>query len=242
MFSSKKHKSVWLEQLQETHPALYFFGDLFVNIIVIVVLVYTIRTYLISPFQVFGPSMCDSLNNLHDVCQDGFGEYLIVNKAIYYPFFSKRYKTPQRGDIIVFRPPHNQEDFYIKRIIALPGERVKLENGKVFLFNKNHQSGVKLKEEYLNEENKDHTYPVPSHVVKHFEVPENSYFVLGDNRKKSTDSRTCFRGAADPVCSGQEDYFLPIKNIEGKASIVLWPFNKLRLVKNPDYSTSLLAQ
>lgn len=223
-----------LDRLREKHPTLYFFGDLIVNIVVVVVLVYTVRTYLISPFQVFGPSMCSTLNHLNETCQDGFGEYIIVNKAVYYPFFGKRFGSPERGDIIVFRPPHNLNDYYIKRVIGLPGEKVKIQNGKVFIVNKEHQSGWEVPESYLNEDNKGKTFPVPSHLVANYEVPENMYFVLGDNRKKSTDSRTCFRGLGDRECDDQK-HFLPIENIEGKAWVVLWPFHRIRFLGNPAY-------
>ncbi|MBI2638447.1 signal peptidase I [Candidatus Peregrinibacteria bacterium] len=236
MLESKKAKK-WLDELREKHPTLYFLGDLFLNIVVIVFLVYTVRTYLISPFQVFGPSMCNTLNEIHDKCQDSFGEYLIVNKAIYYPFFGdRRYRTPERGDIIVFRPPHNAQDFYIKRIIALPGEKVKLQNGKVYIYNKEHQSGWELPEEYLSKENKNQTFPMNAQRVMTFEVPEGRYFVMGDNRRKSTDSRTCFRGPGDRECNDDINHFLPIERIEGKASVVLWPFNKIRILSNPAYS------
>ena len=237
MFDPQKDKKWYsLDSLHEKHPTIYFFVDLFINIVVIVVLVYTVRTFLISPFQVFGPSMCNSLNYLNSVCQDGFGEYLIVNKAVYYPFFGYRYRTPERGDIVVFRPPHNPNDFYIKRVIGLPGEKVKLQNGKVYIYSKDHQSGWELPEPYLNDDNKDQTYPVPSQVVTSYVVPQGEYFVLGDNRKKSTDSRACFSGPSDQACSDTNNHFLELGRIEGRASVVLWPFNKVRSLNNPDYS------
>lgn len=225
----KAKRPRFLETLENRHPTLYFFLDLLFNIVIIVILVYTVRTYLISPFQVFGPSMCDTLNVINGNCQDAFGEYLIVNKAGY------RFKPPERGDIVVFRPPHNQNDFYIKRIIGLPGERVKLQNGKVFIFNKEHQSGFQVSEEYLNEENKNRTYPISSYLVVTYEVPENYYFVMGDNRKKSTDSRTCFRGPGDAECNDKINHFLVADRIEGKAWLVLWPFNKIRILSRPVY-------
>lgn len=223
MFDSQKDKK-WhlLNRLQQKSPTVYFFVDLILNILIIVVLVYGVRTYLISPFQVFGPSMCDTLNLINEQCQEGFGEYLIVNKA-------KRFSPPQRGDIVVFRPPHNPNDFYIKRVIGLPGEKVKIQNGKVFI------NGQALQEDYLNNENKNRTSPLSSPFTSSYEVPGNRYFVLGDNRRKSTDSRTCFRGPADRSCD-KNDYFLSIEAIEGKAWIVLWPFNKMRLLHNPDYA------
>lgn len=239
MFDSQKEKRwEYLEKFREKHPTLHFLGDLILNILIVIILVYSVRTYLISPFQVYGPSMCDTLNNIKNVCQDSFGEYLIVNKAVYYPFFGQRYSTPQRGDIIVFRPPHNEGDFYIKRIIGLPGEKVKLQNGKVFVFNKEHQSGLELPEIYLNKDNKNQTNPFPAQVVTTYEVPKDKYFVLGDNRKKSTDSRTCFKGIGDRDCADTDNHFLQIDRIEGKAWVVLWPFNKMRLLRNPAYEAS----
>lgn len=231
----KAQKSNFLDRLRVRNPTLYFFVDLILNVLVIIVLVYTVRTFIISPFQVFGPSMCNTLNYINDTCQDGFGEYLIVNKAIYFPFFGHRFDTPERGDIVVFRPPHNKGDFYIKRIIGLPGERVKLQNGKIYIFNKEHQSGFELAEEYLSKENKNQTYPLLTHIVTSYEVPENTYFVMGDNRRKSSDSRTCFRGPGDPECNDPNNHFLGIGQIEGKASVVLWPFNKIRILQNPNY-------
>ncbi|MEK9132766.1 MAG: signal peptidase I [Patescibacteria group bacterium] len=228
MFETKKDKS-WLDRFQDKHPVLYSFGDLLLNILIIIFLVFTVRTYLISPFQVSGPSMCDTLNQIKGTCQDSFGEYLIVNKAVY------RYSTPERGDIIVFRPPHNTEDFYIKRIVGLPGETVKLQNGKVYISNKEHQSGYELPEKYLNKNNKNQTLPHSAQLVTTYEVPQGMYFVMGDNRKKSTDSRTCFRGIGDRDCNNSVNNFLPISNIEGKAWMVLWPFNKIRVLQDPAY-------
>lgn len=238
MFESKKDKKwAWREQFKLRHPTSYFFADLLLNILVIIILVYGVRTYLISPFQVFGPSMCETLNEINGKCQDGFGEYLIVNKAIYYPFFGHRYETPERGDIVVFRPPHNNQDFYIKRIIGLPGEKIKLQNGKVYIYNKENQAGFELPEPYLNAENRGQTFTFNSQIVTTYDVPEGKYFVLGDNRKKSTDSRTCFRGPGDKECDNLVNHFLPASQIEGKAWLVLWPFNKVRHLANPDYVT-----
>ncbi|MEK7172019.1 MAG: signal peptidase I [Patescibacteria group bacterium] len=225
----------FIDKFQTKHQTAYFIADLILNIVIIIALVFAVRTYLISPFQVYGPSMCNTLNYIKSSCQDAFGEYLIVNKAVYYPFFGKRFGVPERGDIIVFRPPHNEKDFYIKRIIGLPGEKIKIQNGKVFVYNKEHQSGWELPEDYLSKENSGQTFPIPSHLTANYEVPEGFYFTLGDNRKKSTDSRTCFRGPGDRECNDDINHFLPINNIEGKAWVVLWPFNKIRLLRNPAY-------
>src|SRR4051794_23125522 len=90
---------------EQQRAIVAFIIDIIVNIVVIIALVFIIRTYLISPFQVYGPSMCDTLNFLDNECDHGYGEYIIVNKAVYQNFFGWQVGTPQRGDIIVFRPP-----------------------------------------------------------------------------------------------------------------------------------------
>lgn len=238
MFEPQKEKRRrLLDHIQHNHATAYFFGDLLVNITVIVLLVYIVRTFFISPFQVYGPSMCDTLNYLNDECQDAFGEYLIVNKAVYYPFFDHGFRDPKRGDIIVFRPPHNDEDFYIKRIIGLPGEKVKIQNGKVMIINKDRQAGFELNETYLGATNKNQTYSLTTQSINTYEVPAGHYFVMGDNRKKSTDSRSCFKGPGYESCENPNsiDHFLPLSRIEGKAWLVLWPFDKARALSEPQY-------
>lgn len=229
MSSLIKDVSAWASHLEQRRPTLYFLADLALNILIIIVLVFGVRNFLISPFQVFGPSMCNSLNFLSGRCQDAFGEYLIVNKAVYYPFFGRSYKRPQRGDIVVFRPPNVKKDFYIKRVVGLPGETVKIQNGRVYVNDK------ELNESYLSNENRNQTFPFPAHLVATYAVPANMYFVMGDNRKKSSDSRTCFAGAGDRYCNDPTHNFLPFEAIEGKAWVVLWPFNKIRLLENPAY-------
>lgn len=228
MSDTKKARPNALERLKQKSPTAYFFVDLALNIAVIVLLVYTVRTYLISPFQVYGPSMCDTLNLIRNSCQEGFGEYLIVDKISY------RLGKPGRGDVIVFRPPHNEEDFYIKRIIGLPGETVKIQNGRVYIFDEERPKGFELNEDYLNKDNKNKTFPILAQNSVTYKVPDGKYFVLGDNRKKSTDSRTCFKGPGDRNCSG-DNFFLERARLEGKARIILWPFNKVRFLPNPEY-------
>ncbi|PJC36541.1 signal peptidase I [Candidatus Peregrinibacteria bacterium CG_4_9_14_0_2_um_filter_53_11] len=237
MIESEKEESSALARFRERRPHLYFVGDLLLNIVIIVILVGVIRTFLLSPFQVFGPSMCDTLNTIDGECKSGFGEYLIVNKALYREVGEWRIGDPERGDIVVFRPPHNTKDFYIKRVIGLPGEKIKIQNGKVFIFNEEHQSGWQIPEPYLNEHNKDKTYLIPAQRSETFEVPAGEYFVMGDNRDKSTDSRSCFHGSSADACEDRSDHFLERSSIEGKASIVLWPFRTIRILRDPSYET-----
>jgi signal peptidase I len=212
-----------------------FWLDIVLNIIIIVALVFLIRTYIISPFQVFGPSMCDTLNNINGVCQRAYGEYIIVNKFGYQNFFGWQVGLPERGDIVVFHPPHNQEEFFIKRVIGLPGETVKLQNGDVYIYNSQNPAGFKLPEKYLNMNNQSNTLPLGE--ISIFEVPQGQYLVFGDNRIASSDSRTCFKESpSGGKCGeGQITPFLPLDNIEGKAWVILWPLSKISLLQDPVY-------
>ena len=213
--------------------------DILLNLVIIVSLVFLIRTFLISPFQVSGGSMCDTLNNIDGVCQKSYGEYIIVNKIGYQNLFGWQVGLPERGDIIVFHPPLNKEEFFIKRVIGVPGDTVKLKDGFVYVTNAENPAGVKLDEPYLNTKNSGHTCmhqgPVCDGGV--FEVPANQYFVMGDNRTNSADARSCFNetftsgGCGSP---GNSQY-LTMSNIEGKAWLVLWPLSKLTILPKTTY-------
>lgn len=217
--------------------ALLFFGvEIILNIVIIVGLVFVIRTFIVSPFQVYGPSMCDTLNYINDQCERGYGEYIIVNKAVYQNFLGWQVGVPKRGDIIVFHPPHNEKEFYIKRIIGLGGETVKLKDGYVYIYNKEHPQGIKLNETYLNSSNQGNTRPYREENTV-FEVPSGQYFVLGDNRVQSSDSRSCFKESQlgqDCHDPGTTAYLKP-DHIEGKAWLVLWPLTKIGAIADMDY-------
>ena len=135
-------------------------------------------------------------------------EWIVVNKATY--FFSE----PERGDVVVFWPPFPNKEPYIKRVIGLPGEVVKMEDGQVFIKKVGSEEFIPLEEEYV----------IPK--LPHYEplvktIPENEYFVLGDNRNHSSDSRSWGT--------------FPGENIIGKAWIVYWPPDKWRVIKHYDY-------
>lgn len=213
---------------------LTFFIELATNLLVVFGLVFIIQFFIASPFRVYGVSMCDTLNLINDECINDYGEYIIVNKLVYKDFFGFHIRDPQRGDIIVFHPPHTQEQFYIKRVIGVPGDTVKIIDGKIFIFNDENPTGFELTEDYLNGENFDNTLPSINKRTT-FEVPEGKYFVMGDNRGHSTDSRHCFRDDFQGGCRGKDDYFLPKENIEGKAWVVLFPFNKIRVIPKAEY-------
>lgn len=179
-------------------------ADLLYNIAIIVVIVAVIRYTLISPFQVNGTSMVPNLQN---------AEFLMVDKLSYY------LHEPRRGDTVVLVPPQDTEVFYVKRIIGLPGEKIEFLDGQVIIYNDEHPAGQKLTESYLSTDNQK-TY-LPTHENKIITLPEDNYFVMGDNRKASNDSRAWG--------------ILHRRNIEGRAWFVFLPLNGMRLLPSATY-------
>lgn len=136
-------------------------------VIISAAIVIPIRYFLIQPFFVSGASMQPQFHN---------GEYLIIDELTY------RTREPKRGDVIVFRYPKDTSQFYIKRIIGLPGETVQVKDEKVEIFNEENPWGLLLDEPYLR--NGDVT-----RGDIYVKVEPGHYFVLGDNRQASSDSR-----------------------------------------------------
>ncbi len=213
----------------KTKKILLWVLDLGINIAIIVFLVLIIQTWIIAPFDVSGASMCDTLNYINNECRNGYGEKIIINEAGY--IFSE----PKRGDIVVFKSPADEDKYFIKRIIGLPGETVEIKNGEVYITLKGAKESTKLEENYLNETNKGKTKNYFSNFSV-FEVPENGYFLMGDNRQASTDSRSCFESSISLDCKNHvEKAFVSKDNIRGKAWIVWWPLNSIRTIKSAEY-------
>lgn len=122
--------------------------------------------------------------------------------------FAYTFGEPERGDIIIFKFPDDETQNYVKRIIGLPGDTVEIISGEIFI----NGSNTPLEENYLKEE-----WVYTANEI--FEVPEDSYFMLGDNRNSSNDSR-----------SWQNKYVKKDK-ILGKASICYWPFSDMGILK-----------
>lgn len=204
--------------------------DVFINLVVIIILVLVIQKWIIAPFDVSGESMCDTLNQIDGKCADGKGEKIIINEAIY------MFNDPERGDIVVFKVPETEDTYYIKRIIGLPGDTVELKEGEIFITPAGSQKSIKIKEEYLNSTNRDNTQVLYSGLSV-FEVPEEQYFVMGDNRMASTDSRSCFNRSIDLDCKNNpEKAFIPREAIRGKAWLIWWPLKNMRAVDKATYS------
>lgn len=142
-----------------------FLKDLFTLALLIVLVVIPIRVFIISPFVVDGESMHPTFENL---------DYLIVDELLY------RFSAPARGDVIVFRYPDNPSIFYIKRIIGLPGETISINHGAITVTTTAVEN-LTLTEPYIV--NEDATY------TKNVSLNPEEYFVMGDNRPKSSDSR-----------------------------------------------------
>lgn len=200
------------------HGFLYHLLDVLLNIVVIVAIVAGIRTFLVSPFQVEGNSMVDTLTDK---------EYIIINKLAYY------IGKPERGDVVVFRPPTDKEKYYVKRVIGLPGDEVIIRDGFVYLRKSGETEIRKLNENgYLNEHNEGKTFRHPPNSgdisVMTYVIPEDSYFVLGDNRQGSLDSRSFVEGStAEP--------FVTRNDIKGRVWFIALPLTKIHALEPPDY-------
>jgi signal peptidase I len=145
-----------------------FLWELARIVVIAFVVMIGFRFFVAEPFIVSGSSMVPNFHNR---------EYLVVNKMSY------RLHEPKRGDVIVFRYPKDTSQYFIKRIIGLPGEKVKVENGRVYIYNQEHPEGSALEEDYLS--NQDITFGNNELTS----LGSDEYFVLGDNRLASSDSR-----------------------------------------------------
>ena len=160
-------------------------------ITIALVLAFFIRTFIAEPRYIPSDSMLPTLET---------GDRLVVEKVSY------RFSSPKFGDIVVFQPPpelqrrgYSQDQAFIKRIIGTPGDTLKIDNGKVYL------NGNILQENYIKEP--------PLQAFQLVRVPQNQYFMMGDNRNDSNDSR--YWG------------FLPKKNMIGKATFRFWPLDRI---------------
>lgn len=123
----------------------------------------------------------------------------------------------------------NGPEYFVKRIIGIPGDTVKIENGLVYVKHAGSDEFTQINEDYLNQENKNSTYFSQKPDSNAFEVPEGNYFLLGDNRNHSNDSRSWF----SPI-DQQPSPYVPLENISGKVLVVLWPLADIRFIPAPN--------
>lgn len=187
--------------------------DFLKDVVIVVLLVVIIRTFIALPFQINGQSMYESYYDR---------EFIIVDKL---SLLSNRFFTvwePKRGDVLVFKPHVNKEkEYYIKRVIWLPGEWVKISDGKVYIKKIWAPEWEELSEPYLSEKNQWNTYVRSTPTAYTYEVPEWNYFVMGDNRIASTDSRSCFSSCN---IEGRSN-FIGRWDVVGKVFFDLWYFS-----------------
>ena len=145
-----------------------FWGEILQIVIVSLVIVIPFRIYIAQPFLVSGPSMDDTFSN---------GQYLIVDELTY------NLRDPQRSEVVIFHYPLDTKKFFIKRVIGLPGETVEIKGGQVTIFNQTNPKGFILDEPYVNKLNP----PRPDNIIVTLKADE--FYVLGDNRYVSSDSR-----------------------------------------------------
>jgi signal peptidase I len=134
-------------------------------VLLALIIVIPFRLFIAQPFIVDGASMDPTFKS---------GQYLIVDKL------NLRFNSPERGTVLIFKYPKNPKKYYIKRLIALPGETISIRDGVVTIINNDHPEGLILDEPYVEFEKKDNLT---------FSLGPDEYFVLGDNRIASADSR-----------------------------------------------------
>lgn len=174
--------------------------DFLQGIVVILAIMVMIYLFIMSPQEINGASMEPTFHNK---------EFILTNKIEY------KLHDPQRGDVVIFKSPRNKDIDYIKRIIGVPGDRVGLKGGSYYL------NGEKLFEPYLA----TNTYISGGNYLREdgeIVVPKGRYFVSGDNRGHSSDSR--------------EFGPIPKEDFIGKAFLRYWPFSVAGVIQAPSYS------
>ncbi len=189
-----------------TVRAIYTFVlDVAETIVIAMAMFVVVYLFAFQPHQIKGDSMLPDFVD---------GEYLMTNKLVYY------FREPQRGDVIVFKFPMNHQFDYIKRIIGLPGEELMLKDNHVVVFNDKYPDGLPLQENYL-ERGATTTGRAFLSENRRVRVPDDEYFVMGDNRERSSDSR--------------EWGFVPEDNIIGKSWIRYWPTSAMAFIPEQEY-------
>lgn len=169
-------------------------------VVISLIVIIGIRTYIMQPFFVSGSSMEP---NFHD------GDYLIIDELSY------EIGEPKRGDVIIFKYPKNPNEYFIKRIIGLPGEKIEISNNTIKIYNNDKPEGFIVEEgKYIPQNN----VTTGNFVV---EMKNDEFYVLGDNRGASADSR--WWGV------------LERHYIVGKALIRAWPYNNLSIFEGVEY-------
>lgn len=171
------------------------------SVVITILLAFLLRVFVVQPFVVDGSSMEPNFHN---------GQYIIIDKISY------RFRDVKRGEVVVLHPPVAQTDNYIKRVIGLPGETVSVQSGDVYI------NGTKLEEGYLG--SMEHTTN-EFNTNQPITLGEDEYFVMGDNREHSSDSRDW--GKLDKSA------------IEGRTWFIVFPLSDFSFIREPQYLSGL---
>lgn len=191
----------WEEEGEQTAQTVgSFIWELVRVFIIALAIIVPLRIFVAEPFIVSGSSMVPNYHNR---------EYLIIDKVSY------RSHEAQRGEVIVLRYPKDPSQYFIKRIIGLPGETVKVDQGSVYIYNETSPAGYKLDESYLP--NEGITFGSNEPVT----LAADQYFVLGDNRLASSDSRVWG--------------ILPQEDIIGKVWVRVFPITSFGFAEGASY-------
>ena len=187
------------------HDLYLFVSDILETVVLAFALFIVVNVFVAQLHEVYGNSMLPDFKN---------GEYLLTDKVTY------RFRSPQRGDVIIFKAPEPPHRDYIKRVVGLPGESVMISDGKVYIYNATQPQGYQLKEDYLDPGMVTEGKTAMPNQTK-YTVPANSYIVFGDNRAVSSDSRTW--GAVTK------------SEIIGRSLVRLWPPNSFSFIAHAKY-------
>lgn len=188
------------DQTNQSHTEAFgrFILEMLQIAAIAVAIILPVRYFLVQPFIVKGASMEP---NYYE------NQYLIIDELTY------RFRDPERGETVVFHPPGNESQYYIKRVIGLPGETVEVRDGHIVIYNADYPNGTTLDETYLVEE---------TDGAQRVTLSRQEYFLMGDNRDASLDSR-----AIGPI---------PFKNITGKVWFRGLPLGEAGAIETPAYN------
>lgn len=186
------------KNIPNRQEAKAFFWEVIKVVAICLAIIIPVRYYLFQPFFVKGASMEPSFSD---------GDYVLIDELSY------NFRDPQRGEVIIFRSPQDRSQFFIKRVIGLPGERVEIKDNQITVFKKKNEGFVLDESAYLGQ----------TQTLGNLRMElEDEYFVLGDNRLHSSDSRL-WGGVAR-------------KLITGRVVFRAWPLNKIAKFEQIEYS------
>lgn len=205
MFEKKKENKLEAKLRDFFGPAVgtvvLFFLEVIQIMVISALIIIPIRYFIIQPFYVKGASMEPSFYA---------SEYLIIDEL------SLHFRTPVRGEVIVFRYPEDPSQHFIKRVVGMPGEEVIINDGEVTIINEEYPNGLVVEEAYLKDDNTRGKI----HVV----LASDEYYVMGDNRDHSLDSRNFGPVEEDHIVGRVWVRGLPVSRFEVFADVPEYPF------------------